>query len=197
MPKACDIDEKYINGILVDKENDDCFFNDASHIYYDKKTMDRYTSVTTMIHAYTQPFDAIFWSTYKALEALLDDDTFFQIKGTLLTKKKIDYNWLFSQINIDKFLLEYKIKEILNSYDKVRDDSCVIGSAIHLEKELSLLASIIVKNLKEEELRSQIEFFNKYMRLDKVYIEPFRGGCYASEEQLRKCKEIFNRWKQG
>lgn len=49
-----------------------------------------------------------------------------------------------------------------------------------------------VKNLKEDELRSQIEFFNKYMRLDKVYIEPFRGGCYASEEQLRKCKGIFN-----
>lgn len=137
MPKAHEIKEKYINGILVDKENDTCFFNDETHAYYDKQTMERYTSVTTMIHSYTQPFDAAFWSAYKALEGLLDDDTFFQIKGVLLTKKKIDYNWLFSQINIDKILLEQKIKEILNSYDKAKDDSCVIGSAIHLEKELS------------------------------------------------------------
>lgn len=137
MPKAHEIKEKYINGILVDKENDTCFFNDATHAYYDKQTMERYTSVTTMIHAYTQPFDATFWSTYKALEALLDDDTFYQIKGTLLNKKKIDYDWLFSQINIDKDLLEQKQNEILNSYDKARDDSCTIGSAIHLEKELS------------------------------------------------------------
>lgn len=137
MPKAHEIKEKYINGILVDKENDTCFFNDETHAYYDKQTMERYTSVTTMIHSYAQPFDATFWSAYKALEELLDDDTFFQIKAVLLTKKKIDYNWLFSQINIDKILLEQKIKEILNSYDKARDDSCVIGSAIHLEKELS------------------------------------------------------------
>lgn len=60
MPKADGIEEKYINGILVDKENDTCFFNDETHAYYDKQTLERYTSVTTMIHAYTQPFDEIF-----------------------------------------------------------------------------------------------------------------------------------------
>ncbi|MBQ8569373.1 MAG: hypothetical protein IJ446_09185 [Oscillospiraceae bacterium] len=50
-----------------------------------------------------------------------------------------------------------------------------------------------VKHLDEEALEKQIAFFNKYMRLDKVYIEPYRDGCFASEEQLRKCKEIFER----
>ena len=137
MPKACDIEEKYISGILVDKENDECFFNDKEHAYYNKQTLDRYISVTTMIHAYTQPFDPVFWSTYKALESLLDEDTFYQIKGTLLNKKKINYDWLFSQINIDKNLLEEKAQEIRDGYEKTRDESCEVGSAIHLKKELS------------------------------------------------------------
>ncbi len=48
-----------------------------------------------------------------------------------------------------------------------------------------------VKNVNEAELNRQIEFFEKYMRIDKVYLEPFRDGCFASEEQLRLCKDIF------
>lgn len=50
-----------------------------------------------------------------------------------------------------------------------------------------------VKMLDEAELEKQIAFFKKYMRIDKVYIEPFRDGCFASEEQVRKCREIFER----
>ena len=48
-----------------------------------------------------------------------------------------------------------------------------------------------VKNVNENELNEQINFFKKYMRIDKVYLEPFRDGCFASEEQLRLCKKIF------
>ncbi|MBP1542688.1 MAG: hypothetical protein J6A16_01215, partial [Oscillospiraceae bacterium] len=50
-----------------------------------------------------------------------------------------------------------------------------------------------VKNIDEAKLQEQIDFFGKYMRLDKVYIEPFRDGCFASEEQLRLCRDIFKR----
>ena len=50
-----------------------------------------------------------------------------------------------------------------------------------------------VKNIDEDKLQQQIDFFKKYMKLDKVYIEPFRDGCYASEEQLKLCRDIFNR----
>ncbi len=48
-----------------------------------------------------------------------------------------------------------------------------------------------VKNVNETELNRQIEFFEKYMRIDKVYLEPFRDGCFASEEQLHLCKDVF------
>lgn len=50
-----------------------------------------------------------------------------------------------------------------------------------------------VKMLDEVKLQEQIDFFKKYMRLDKVYIEPFRDGCFADEEQVRLCKDIFER----
>ncbi len=50
-----------------------------------------------------------------------------------------------------------------------------------------------VKNLNKAKLQEQINFFSKYMKIDKVYIEPFRDGCLASEDELRTCKDIFER----
>lgn len=50
-----------------------------------------------------------------------------------------------------------------------------------------------VINAQEQKLESDIAFFKKYMRLDKVYIEPMRGESFASEEKLRLCKEVFER----
>ncbi len=47
------------------------------------------------------------------------------------------------------------------------------------------------EKITREELQKQIDFFAKYMRLDKVYLEPYRGGSFASEEQVRMCKEVF------
>lgn len=68
---------------------------------------------------------------------MLDIDVFDTIKGTLLDKKKINTEWLFSQIDLDPSVLEEKAKEIRDGYAKTRDESCRIGSEIHLKKELS------------------------------------------------------------
>ena len=45
----------------------------------------------------------------------------------------------------------------------------------------------------EEQLQKDLDFFKKYMRLDKVYLEPYRDGTFASETQLRLCKNVFER----
>lgn len=89
MPVAKNIEEKYIQGIKVDKESDDVFFNDETHTYYDKKTLQKYISVTTLIHAYTQEFDEEFYSAYKALEQLMDGDKWSILKPILLNTRKI------------------------------------------------------------------------------------------------------------
>ena len=46
-------------------------------------------------------------------------------------------------------------------------------------------------NISKEELQKQIDWFGKYMKLDKVYLEPFRDRSFASEEQVRMCKKVF------
>ena len=41
-----------------------------------------------------------------------------------------------------------------------------------------------------EELESQLAFMQKHLRLDKVYLEPWRG-LLASHEQVEMCREVF------
>lgn len=48
-------------------------------------------------------------------------------------------------------------------------------------------------NVQEEQLEKEIAFFEKYMRPDKVYLEPFRSGVMATHEQVETCKSIFDR----
>ena len=85
MPAGHNKTDKYFNNIKIDKENDVCFFNDEQHKYYNKETMQTYISCTTIISKYGQEFQAEFWASYKALEALLPSDIFKPIKMTHLT----------------------------------------------------------------------------------------------------------------
>lgn len=45
-----------------------------------------------------------------------------------------------------------------------------------------------VINVKEEDLEGQLAFFEKYIGVDKVYLEPFRSGELASREKLLAIK---------
>lgn len=74
MPKLYGIEEKFINGIRVDKENSTVFYEDSTHSYYDKEDMGKYISVTSLVGLYSQGFNESFWSAYKSLEALLPID---------------------------------------------------------------------------------------------------------------------------
>lgn len=60
MPKGINVEEKYIHNIKVDKENDEVFFNDETHTYYNKNTLDTYISVTSLIHLYSHEFNEEF-----------------------------------------------------------------------------------------------------------------------------------------
>lgn len=42
-----------------------------------------------------------------------------------------------------------------------------------------------------EKLEKEIAFFKHHMRLDKVYLEPFRSGEFASREQVDLCRAVF------
>lgn len=87
MPRLHDIEEKCLFGLQVDKENDEVFFNEESHTYKDKYDGSDYISATQLIGKYKQPFDENFWSSYKALEAVMGTEGFSVLKPILLQSK--------------------------------------------------------------------------------------------------------------
>ncbi|MBR4458060.1 MAG: permease [Clostridia bacterium] len=46
-------------------------------------------------------------------------------------------------------------------------------------------------NAEKRALERDIRFFEKYLRPDKVYLEPFRSGVMADEEHVELCRALF------
>lgn len=166
MPKAQTCTDKMINGIKVDKENDNIFFNDETHKYFDKETMTPYISVTTLISKYCHEFDEEFWSAYKALEELLPGDQWDWLKTKLLSTKKFKEQYL-DEYKVDKKEFYKKQLEIKEGYKKAREEACEKGTRKHLEKELSFYGKTEF-DLTKYELPVKGEYFCKqdYYQLD-------------------------------
>lgn len=45
----------------------------------------------------------------------------------------------------------------------------------------------------QRKLEKDIRFFEKYLRPDKVYLEPYRSGVMADEEHVALCRELFEK----
>ena len=196
MPALKDIEYKEINGIKVDKENDEAFFNDETHTYYNKETMQKYVSVTTLIHGYSQEFDENFWASYKALEAILSEESWMQIRSQLLSTKKIPKN-LFSLVTIDKDCYEAKKQEIIEDYARRRNEACERGTEIHSRFENSFYGNknIDFKKFGCGELKGDFQCKKDYYKLDLkqgVYPEFFislisRDGLLRVAGQVDLC----------
>lgn len=130
MPRLEGIEQKFLFGKQVDKENDSVFFNDSEHLYLDKTDGSQYISVTTLLHEYQNAFNASFFSKYKALESLVDPDKFSWVKQGLLSTQ-IWKPELLEKFGIDETTFNEKVEEILQSWDKTRDEACEHGSYIH------------------------------------------------------------------
>ena len=128
------------NELLVDKENSLVSYNDKLHKYWIKGTKQACISVTTLIHKFTT-FDEEFWSSYKALERILDEDEFKQIKPELLSTKKLNPD-LLDRIGIEKELFNETRDEILAEWAEKREISCIRGTKIHEQHELGHLDGI-------------------------------------------------------
>lgn len=141
MPKAQNIEEKYLWGYKVDKEDDKYAFNDQYHLYFNKDTGEKHISVTQMISAYCSEFDEEFWTAYKALESLVDGDVWSIIKPKLLATKKFTnktLDYLIKNYNLNKEDFLQKQNDIKAEYKEKRDVACERGTNIHLAKELQM-----------------------------------------------------------
>lgn len=130
-------DTKFYN-LEVDKENENTFYNDAHHVYWDKKSNLKYTSVTTLIHMF-QDFDEEFWSSYKTIERLVTPDQFLTVKPLLLDKKKFDSCYL-DKFGLSQSIFDQEKTVVLKEWEDKRNASCIRGTAIHKEQEMLHLA---------------------------------------------------------
>lgn len=122
----------------IDKQNGQVAFNDELHRYWNVNDESiKYTSVTTMIEKYTQPFDKEFWSSYKALEKLLDSDSWKIEKKSLLKSKHFDKK-LLEAYNILDIDFNKAKEDILDEWAEKNRISCERGTAIHSKLENAL-----------------------------------------------------------
>lgn len=121
----------------ITKQNGNIAFIEETHKYFDVTNPDAvFTSVTTMIHNYTQPFDKDFWSAYKAAEKLISKDNWVIEKKSLLNTKKFDKVLLDTyKINEEDFNKEQQA--ILDAWDEENKKSCERGTKIHADFENS------------------------------------------------------------
>jgi hypothetical protein len=124
----------------ITKQNGNIAFVEETHKYFDVTNPNAvFTSVTTLIHNYTQPFDKEFWSAYKAVEKLLPKDAWVIEKKSLLNSKKFDKQLLEAyDISESDFNKEQQV--ILDAWDEENRKSCERGTKIHADFEHSFYA---------------------------------------------------------
>ena len=121
----------------ITKQNGNIAFEEEAHVYYDVTCPEqKFISVTTLIHSFTQPFDKEFWSAYKALEKLLDKDAWAIEKKSLLNTKKFD-KVLLELHDITENDFNREQQAILDAWDEENRKSCERGTKIHAELENS------------------------------------------------------------
>lgn len=119
----------------IDKQNGSVCFNEEAHAYWDEgNEKERYTSVTTLIHSFTQPFDKEFWSGYKALEKLIPKEYWIIEKKSLLNTKKINKE-IFDLYNISENDFNREQQAILDEWEQKNRESCERGTKIHAQLE--------------------------------------------------------------
>lgn len=124
--------------LLVDKEDELVKYNDELHKYWVKGSKQACISVTTLIHQFTV-FDEDFWSSYKALESLIDEDDFKTVKPDLLNFKQFNQTYL-DRTGVTTDAFSTRKEEILAEWQEKRETSCIRGTAIHRQHELEHLA---------------------------------------------------------
>lgn len=152
----------------IDKQNGNVAFENSSHTYWNVNDNEKYVSVTTLIHRYTQEFDKDFWSSYKALEKLLPKDSWNVEKKSLLNSKKFNRE-LLDTYNISENDFNKVQQEILDSWEEENRKSCERGTKIHEEIEHSFYNNPHNISLQKFGLGGKFECKKDYSELDLEY----------------------------
>ena len=151
---------------VITKQNGNIAFIEETHKYFDVTNPDaKFTSVTTMIHEYTQPFDKEFWSAFKAMERLLPKDVWNVEKKSLLNTKKFD-KVLLELHGISENDFNREQQAILDEWDNENRKSCERGTKIHADLENSFYQKKKDIDISKFEIGGKFECRKDYSELD-------------------------------
>ena len=152
-----------------DKINGNVAFLEGSHKYFNiEDDSIVYTSVTTLIGKYEQPFDSEFTSKYKALEKLLPSDIWKKEKGALWKNHKIPKDFL-EVYNINENELSRVQQDILDEWSRINKESCERGTKIHLQLENAFYKAGDNLTLKKFGIGGKFQCKKDYSELDLEY----------------------------
>lgn len=152
----------------IDKRNGDIAFNEQQHVYWDVNDNEKYISVTTLIHRFTNEFDKEFWSAYKALEKLLPKDSWNIEKKSLLNTKKFNKE-ILDLYNISENDFNREQQNILDEWDEENRKSCERGTKIHSELEHSFYKNPKNISLQKFGIGGKFECKKDHSELDLEY----------------------------
>lgn len=195
MPALSGIDEKYFEGYKVDKENENVIYSDEKHVYIDKESKERCISVTTLISQYHEEFNEEFWSLYKALEALLDQETWDITKPKMLANKNADIKFVRKlKLDLAEDAIVEKQNKIKEEYRIKRETACERGTTIHAKFENSFYGQkqFNFKNYGFEEISGDYTCNKDYyiLDLDKGVYPEFLIACNSQDGFLRIAGQI-------
>ena len=155
-----------MENLEITKQNGNIAFEEKSHKYWDvTDPSKKFTSVTTIIEKFAQPFDKDFWSAYKVMEKLLSADAWKIEKPSLLKNKKFDKSLLeLHDISENDFNREQQA--ILDSWDEENRKSCERGTKIHADFENSFYKKKKNIDISKFQIGGKFECRKDYTDLD-------------------------------
>ena len=178
----------------ITKMNGNIAFEEEAHIYYDVTDPSlKFTSVTTLIHSFTKPFDKEFWSAYKALEKLIPKKDWEIEKKSLLETKKFN-KAILDVYSISENDFNKAQQGILDDWDAENKKSCERGTKIHAELENSMYKEAHNISLSKYQIGGKFECVKNKTELDLengVYpeylitrVSPDKKLCIAGQIDL-------------
>lgn len=152
----------------IDKQNGQVAYNDEAHSYWNVDDNEKYISVTTLIGKFEQPFDADFWSAYKALEKLIPKDSWKIEKKSLLSSKRFNKE-ILSLYDISELQFNKVQQDILDEWEQKKIASCERGTAIHAKLEQEMYNAGCNVSLKKYGIGGKFECRKNYNDLDIPY----------------------------
>lgn len=108
-------------------------FREEGHVYT-HRSLGQFTSVTTIVSHYKNPFDEAYWSDYKAIKDEMEErKQWYAYKSMVGGWENVVHYWRKNPVYLDD-ILDRK-NTYLRLWKQKREKACEYGTAIHRNKE--------------------------------------------------------------